>query len=459
MSIKNINKIKGLFIRAIGVLSLVFLMSSCAFIPKSQSQIDLLLISNNYSQALDILTQDKNAYGGNNQLLYLLDKGFLEHLNRDYSGSIETFAQAQRKFDELYTESLSKIAATWVFNDYAAAYHGEDFEHVFINVFQALNYLMQGEYEDAIVEARDVDSKLNAINAQYKNGQRNVYNEDAFIRMIMGVLYEAGKTREDINDAYISYMKAAEIYEGDYNENYGLSSPAILKENILTTAKEMGWMEFNKAKKRYADTKLMTLKEKDKNAEIYLIQYNGISPLKVEESLTIPMLDGSIVKIAFPKYLNRPYGITSSRFIASSSSGEVFKTNSERVQDIGAIAQKNLDRRKLRFIAKSTLRAAGRHVIEKKQKSNIEKKLGSVTAGWFSLLANIYNIIIEKADLRCWRTLPDEIRIARIVLEPGEYEFSVENFNDSGSNLGVLNIKKDIIEAGQKLFFVIHTTR
>lgn len=458
MAIKKIKLICNMFMRAIGVLSLVFLLSSCGALPKSQPQIDALLISNNYGQALDILEQDKNSYRANNELLYFLDKGMLEHLNRDYTRSIETFAKAQQKFDELYTESLTKIAATWVFNDYSAPYHGEDFEHVFINVFQALNYLMLGKYEDAIVEARDVDSKLNAINVQYKADQKNVYKEDAFIRLLMGVLYEAGKTTEDINDAYISYTKAAHIYENDYSDNYGLSASLLLKENILTTAKAMGWMEFSRAQEKYPDIKVITLKQKKKKAEVYLIQYNGISPKKIEDSLTIPMLDGNVVKIAFPKYVRRPYGITSSRFIANSSAGKVFQVSSERVQDVGSIARKNLARRKVRFIAKSALRAAGRYMIEKKQKKNIEKKQGKGAAGWFGFFANIYNVMIEKADLRCWRSLPDEIRIARLLLDPGEYEFMVENFNDSGSNLGAFNIKKANLQAGQKLFFMIHTT-
>ncbi len=448
-----------MIIRAIVVLSLVFLTTSCASVPKKQPQVDSLLLSNNYVQALQILEQDKNAYGTNNELLYLLDKGFLEHLNKDYSKSIETFAKAQIKFDELYTESLGKIAATWVLNDYSAPYHGEDFEHVFINIFQALNYLMIGKYEDAIVEARDVDSKLNAINAQYKADQKNVYKEDAFVRMLMGIFYEAGNSRQDINDAYISYVKAAEIYEEDYSENYGVAAPEILKENILTTAKAMGWMEFNRAKEKYRDTRLITLKEKRKKAEVYFIQYNGIAPVKIEESLAIPLLDGNIIKVAFPKYQRRPYGVTSSRFLARSSKGNVFKVKSELGQNVGAIAIKNLARRKVRFIAKSALRATGRYLIGKKQEENIAKKRGKEIASWFSFFANIYNIMIEKADLRCWRSLPDEIRIARIILEPGEYEFSVENFNDSGSNLGVLNVAKTIVKAGEKLFFIIHTSR
>ncbi|MCG2712216.1 MAG: hypothetical protein L6416_07845, partial [Candidatus Omnitrophica bacterium] len=155
----------------------------------------------------------------------------------------------------------------------------------------------------------------------------------------------------------------------------------------------------------------------------------------------------------------RPYGITSSRLLIRNSKGKVFKADSERVQDIGAIAIKNLAGRKLRFIAKSALRAAGRYMIEKKQEDNIEKKRGKETAGWFSFFANIYNIMIEKADLRCWRGLPDEIRIARIIIEPGDYELSVENFNDSGTNLGIINIEKTNVKAGEKRFFMIHTSR
>lgn len=445
---------------AVVLLSLLlFSLPSCSGLPKNLPQIDAMVITGQYSTALEILEDDTNAYGKNNELLYLLDKGFIQHLNRDYEASINTFAKAQLIFDRLYTESISKIAATWVINDYAAPYHGEDFEYVFINIFQALNYIMLGNYEDALVEARDVDSKLNAINAQYKQDQKNVYKEDAFARLLMGIIYEAGDTNEDLNDAFISYVKSEETYERDYSDNYNLVGPNILKENILTTARFMGLPEFSKYRMKYKNMPFYNIKEKRKKAEVYLIQYNGLCPIKVEDAITIPTPDGHVIKVAFPRYQERVYGIADSRLLATSKRGQVYYAHSEVCQDIGMIAIKNLERRKVRFIAKSALRSTGRYLVEKKQEENVEKKHGAIAAGWFSFFSNIYNLIIEQADLRCWQTLPDQIRIARLLIAPGDYEFSLENFNKGGAHLGEVKLAKASLRAGQRIFFLIHTSR
>ncbi|MFH1460606.1 MAG: hypothetical protein ABIG64_09610 [Candidatus Omnitrophota bacterium] len=392
-------------------------------------------------------------------MLYLLDKGYIEHLSGKYTESIKTLEQAKLKFDELYTKSITKIAATWVINDYAAPYHGEDFERIFINIFQALNYLMLGEYAEAMVEARDVDSKLNAINDQYPEEQKNVYKEDAFVRMLMGIFYEAGNTDEDINDAYISNVKAIEIYERDYANYYDTQLPEILKENTLSTARFMGLFEFGKYRSKFNNTKFYTIEEKRQKSEVYLIQYNGISPAKVEESVMIPTLDGNVVKVAFPRYESRSYTVDGSRLSAKSLQGNIFECRTELGQNIGAIARKNLEKRKLRFIAKSTARAAGRYLVEQKQTENIEKKHGNKAAEWFNFLFNIYNIVVEQADLRCWKTLPDQIRISRLILEPGKYEFNLENFSRSGEHLGQITLTEKTVTAGEKVFFLVHTAR
>jgi hypothetical protein len=445
------------YMRVTVLFSLAVFLYSCATIPGGQSQIDSMLVSSQYSQALEYIKNNPNLYGKKNELLYLLDKGLIEHLAEDYTASIETFAEAQKKFDELYTESVTDIAQTWIFNDYSAAYRGEDFERVQINIFQSINYLMTGQYDDALVEARDVDSKLNAINFQYESDQKNVYKEDAFARFLMGILYEIKPTGNNLNDSFISYSIAEKTYAGDYNQNYGLNTPELLKENLLSTAKFMGFFEFSKYRTKFKSSEFMPLKDKQEKAEVYLIQYNGLSPIKKETQITVPTFDNNLVKIAFPEYSQRPYGVSSSRFLAKTSGGEVYYSDTELAQDIGKIAQKNLERRKMRYIAKSALRATGRYLIEKKQTENIKKKKGNVAADLFSFVSKMYNLIIEQADLRCWQTLPDQIRIARIVLDPGKYDFVLENFNDSGSYLSEKKLNSYELTKGQKLFIINRT--
>ena len=122
-------------------LSFFLFLSSCSTALKDQSQVSRLCLQDNYVKAKAILNDNSHLYGRKNTLLYFLDKGLILHLSGDYKESIAAFDKAKRTFDELYTRSLSAMAGTWLVNEYSASYHGEDFERVMINIFQALNYL------------------------------------------------------------------------------------------------------------------------------------------------------------------------------------------------------------------------------------------------------------------------------------------------------------------------------
>ena len=54
--------------------------------------------------------------------------------------------------------------------------------------------------------------------------------------------------------------------------------------------------------------------------------------------------------------------------------------------------------------------------------AGIEKEYGRDTARWFGYLSSMYNLTTERADLRSWQTLPDQIRLARLMVDPGDYE-------------------------------------
>ncbi|MCK5288245.1 MAG: hypothetical protein KAJ14_16645, partial [Candidatus Omnitrophica bacterium] len=122
----------------------ILITSSCVTAQKFQHGVDNMVVTSNYSKALQILNSKPNVYGKKNKLLYLLDKGYVLHLSERFNESVYTLANGKKVFDELYTKSLSNIASTWILNDYAAPYRGEDFESVLINIFQSLNYLMLG---------------------------------------------------------------------------------------------------------------------------------------------------------------------------------------------------------------------------------------------------------------------------------------------------------------------------
>lgn len=435
------------------------LLSSCASPSRYESRLNCLISQDKSAQADLVLGDNPNLYGKNNTLLYFLDKGLVCHLSKDYKKSIAAFEKAKLKFDELYTKSISGILSTWIINDYAASYSGEDFERVMVNIFQSLNYVMLGNIQDALVEARNVDSKLNLLNSRYLPDEKNVYKEDAFARLLMGVLYEANKTKEDYNNAFISYAKAVEIYENDYDENYQLDVPEILKENILAAARFIGPDEFDKYRAKYGDVEFFSLEEKAKKAEVFLIQYNGFSPVKEEDILPIPFPDGYIVQVAFPRYKSVSYAAHTAMFTAKNKRNESFSVKTQIGEDISAIAIKNLENRKVRVVAKAITSSAGKYLLEQQQERRVNKKYGEDAGTAFKILSSLFNIVSSRADLRSWQVLPSEIRIARLLLEPGEYDITVTDLDAQNQSLVEKSLGKISLSRGEKKFFIVRSVR
>ncbi|MGE5307460.1 MAG: hypothetical protein ACM3OC_00025, partial [Deltaproteobacteria bacterium] len=361
-----------------------------------------------YVTASKALESSEKNYGSRSRLLFLLEKACLLHLEQKYRESAAVFEQARAEYEKLYTKSVSGFVSSFIFTDYSQNYRGEDFERVLINVFQALNYVMMGQNDEALVEARDADSKLAVINSRYKEGQKNVYREDAFCRMLMGLLYDASPRPQDVSDSCLWFKQALDSYQEGYRANYGTEPPSFLKEKTSSCP---------------------PAPQARRGCEVYVIQYKGFAPVKEEASLPVPLPGGYITQIAFPKYRRRPGLAVVSQATARDSAGRIFFSPTECAEDIGAIAEKNLNDRGARAVAVAVAKAGAKYAIEKNQGDVIRKRYGANTEALYTVLASLYNIATNRADLRSWQTLPDKIMIARLVLPPGDYviEFNAKD--------------------------------
>lgn len=446
--VHNIFPQRALWFKALVLFSALWL-PSCATAPAVQPQVNSFVVAERFDSALRILEKHKDGYGRNNELLFWLDKGLVLHLAGRYEESIKAFEEAKVEYDQLYTQSLSKLAATWAYNDYSAPYRGEDFERVMLNIFQGLNFAVLGDCREALVEARDVDSILYAINEQYPDGKKNVYREDAFARFLMGLLYECAGSASDANDAYISYQKALEAYESDYRQHYQMDPPPLLIENLLSLAHRFDPAEFKRLKSKYSPGGFPSREERDAKAEVYVVHYSGLSPMKYQEWIAVPLPGGIVTKIAFPRYKERIFDVREGWFSARKGGAIVARQPTQLGEDIAGIAVKNLSDRKVRVIAKAVLRPAGKYALERYGADALERRHGDAAADAVRVSGSLYNIYSEQADLRAWQTLPAQIRVARLLLAPGEYEFF---FN--GEPLGTADVR-----AGGKKFFLIRTSR
>ena len=65
-----------------------------------------------------------------------------------------------------------------------------------------------GQWQDALVEARRIDHRLNVLSDRTK--EKAAYRDDGFARYLSGILYESAG---DVNNAFIAYRKAYETFE------------------------------------------------------------------------------------------------------------------------------------------------------------------------------------------------------------------------------------------------------
>jgi hypothetical protein len=434
-------------------MALSLFLTACGPSTEFYKGVEDKVAGGNYVSALEDVRANEKAYGSKATVLYKLDMGLLYHYAGLSDSSSRWLFAAEKEIEDLYTKSISLAAVSMILNDNIIPYEGEDFEKVLVNVFLALNYAEKGEEDDALVEARKVDLKLRELSKQYEG--KNRYQEDAFIRYVMGVLYES---RGEINDAFISYRNAYETY-GQYAKDYGTPAPSFLLDDLVRTATLMAFTEEaatyrELGGKPYARTS-------SPSGSLLVLAYAGKGPVKQEirPNVSIPDDKGVIhtFQVALPKFAprfqsGRRYDVR----VKKAGDTTALGATTEVAENVTAIAEKTLDDRMTMVYLKSGGRALLKFLAAEKAKAEITKdgddKLGNFLK---SLAVDLAVGASEQADLRTWRTLPAEFQLSRMTLPPGDYAVRV-TATDGGY---VLPEEKVRIREGKTRFVIVDDVR
>ncbi len=433
-------------------------LSGCAGPRKVYTTVDDLNAQGEFSQARSYVEEHAKDYGKRNRLLYLLDRGTFAFSTGDFREAIISFTEAEQLMSELYTISLSQEATTFVVNDNTAPYRGDDFESVMVNLFLALSYANLSEVDEALVEARKVDSKLTAINLQYAENEQNAYREDPFVRLLMGILYEMGQTSTDLNDAYISYIKALQGYDSEY-QRFGVSFPEPLVENLLSAASFMGRAELRKVQQRFPSYRFASRADRKETAEVYVLHLNGRTPIKQEDVIVVPTPDGQVVKVALPRYEKIPGRIVGARLHALPELGkQQFVADFRVAEPIGGIAIESLQNRRLRIYAKTLARVTAKYLAVREAQRSAGDQFGGLAGLLTKVTGDLLIFVSEQADLRSWRTLPQEILISKVTVPPGSYQIWAECLDASGGFVEKVEFGRRELKAGDKILMQFRTT-
>jgi uncharacterized protein len=429
------------------ILPLVTGLGGCATYSGSFAVIERDLAAQKYDAAL--LNIEKESESTKDRVLYLLNKGMVLRMKRDFSGSNIALESAKAEMDRLYAASVSENALSVMVNDSTVSYSGDNYERVLLHLYMALNYLELGQHDSARIEALQVDAKLREFAEKIPDSK---YAEDAFTLYLTGMIYE---DRGEWSDAMISYRSAYNVYK-KYQTNYGLAMPSILKTDLLRLARQQGLTdELDRYKKEFG-IELPNSKGVAKDqGELVFILNNGLAPIKREKAInSFEASTASMVRIALPAYESRINNVVSARISVSDK-----QNTTELMEDIDAIAKKNLDSNMPAIIARSLARVVIKAAASKKARDTAlnNKNNDNAMAGVLGAFAlQVAAVASERADTRSWLTLPSNIQLARLALPAGSYSVKVELLGMDKQVITTQDYPGIVIKKARKTFLTQH---
>ena len=422
-------------------------LSGCATYSGTMSKVVLNAESGNYDQALTVLEKSSLASARKDRLLFLLEKGTLLNLDEDYAASNEAFELAERTSEEFYGISISNELKGAILNDTLMEYPGEDFERVMLHYLRALNYLALEKQDEALVECRKSDNLLRQISDRLEG--KNVYREDALAHYLAGILYEADRNP---NDAFIAYRAAYKLYTGDYKANYGTPPPPFLLADLARTAKGAGLTDELVELCALTGVSPPSGESDDPtSSELVLFFDNGWAPRKQRKDIYLPVPASDLllpVKFSVPEFIGRPPDVAFARVLVDGAeAGRTYL-----VENVGAIAVKNLDDRIGRKVVKTVARVAAKQAALEVTVNKIRKEHGENAAAFARLGMQLALNFSEAADIRSWQTLPWEVQLARLPVTPGTHHIALELVDRHGRTVEEEELGVIYAPPGKKAF-------
>ncbi len=360
------------------------------------------------------ISKKKNPKG--EDLLWALQLGTVQRIQQEYTNSTESFDKAEdmlKYYDEQST--LGDGIGSTIVNENVIPYRGEEYDGIMVNVYKALNFMAEKEFDLARVEfnraldrqrraKEKFNREINNLRAEMEKEEQNEFSksnvENPETAELLAQKYPNLHNFEaypDFVNPFATYLagvffnlvsdhsKAVDLLKESYGmvgDNGYIAEDLSVTENILD------------GKGRLEDT-------------IWLIFENGLGPAKKELRLDIPLFVATdnvkYVGIALPElyFRNKAH-----QYLIAESDGKDYETS--LVSDMDKVIQtefsKDYPRILTRAIISATAKAVAQYALEKQDSS--ESSIASI-------LMAVYSYATTAADVRIWTSLPKEFQVAR----------------------------------------------
>jgi hypothetical protein len=390
------------------------------------------LKSGQYKLAAEKFEQARDKFDGKDRFLYYIDSGALYYYAGQYDSSIARLTLAENAAEELFTRSVSRAATSLLLNDNILEYPGEDHEVLYANLLKALSFASLGKYEEAFVEIRRANLKLNLLEQKYvgaaailnrdKSGAasdityepKNVrFSNDAFARYLSMHMYAALGKMDDARIDYDLLLEAFATQPHIYafaipDVHYSPDSGAILSVVGLVGLSPV---------KEALNLRIRT----DKDLDLVQVLFTDSENQDAEYGhLPWPINEDYYFKFALPKLVRRDTAIGGIRVYAD----DRYLGELGLLEDIGSVAEETFEAKKSLIYLRSVARAVAKGLTTHKLKEKVDS---GGFEGWLKKAAvDVGGDITENADLRCSRFLPGKVMVGDFELPPGKYELRLE---------------------------------
>jgi hypothetical protein len=452
----------------------------CASKPGAYQDVDSAIASGDYEAALAAIEKGqaskKPVYDvKRNGILLALDKGQLEHYAGRYNDSAADLEDAELQIQDAFTKSITQEIGSYIANDNTKDYAGEEYEDIYLNVFNALNYYNTGDVEGAGVEVRKISEKIALLEDKYaslepkerKKGSPSPEALQLFINASLLVSTTAAgispimvkippelvtpNASIKFTDSALARYLSAIIYRSE-----GRRDDARIDIEAIDAA-------VKRAPEIYSNPTSLSgeLNIPNDKGRLNVIAFTGLSPVKQPERMPFDlrffstlgqsMPTGSIV---LPKLVKRPSIIQSVKVKV----GETDPVELELLENIGAAVQATFDAKYHTIYLKTWVRAAVAYAsAEVTAQVSMAKasESGSVLARLGAAATIIAAVKVaeaaQAADTRSARFLPGKAYVGGINLDPGVYTITVtfdggttKTYNDVKVEAGKLNLVEAI---------------
>ncbi|HGM5582348.1 TPA: COG3014 family protein [Pseudomonas putida] len=405
----------------LAMLFAVLQLSGCAVFRDYDAELqetNRQLAAGNVDNALALL--ERNNKDDDKDLLYYFEKGELLRSKGDLQGSQRAWRTADGvvlRWEETVRLDTGKYLAqfgSYLVNDKVRRYEGYDYEKVMLTTQMALNLLALNDFDGARTEIRKTHER-EAVIAELRDKEYLKHEQDA---------EKEGFTTgfKDLHGYPVASLDAPEVVnlKNSYQSAFSHYLAGFVYEAL--GEKDLAAPGYRQAAELRPGTALLeqALLDLDKRSakpgesEVLIVVQSGLAPARDSVRLPVPLsIDGNLVitPLSFPVMRE---DTSTTHFTTLQLDGKALGLTA--LNSTSAMSRRALRDDMPGIILRTSVRAATRTLAQKKMNET------NPTA---ALIMGIASAVVEGADTRTWRTLPDETLVARVHLPKGEHHLSL----------------------------------